>query len=252
MAGPLLEFETEMFLSLFGCEGLVVVVAEGMGVDRILLHLVLLVEGVADLPRTVTNNVRSAERYNVYTEGGVLFVTSRVLVVDFLTDCIPAHFKSGQKMRAMFLLILVRLYYLLVACLKELKRYNPTLEAVDFSLENTLGNAFEKTIRHYLDPLWHQLGAKTKALVEDLKVLRVLLLCLSQYDCLTFLNLLKSLHSSQKNVGCDSGWLFLDSSTSMFVNARSRVYCIPDSKEKLKAGAEAEKEKPNLLQVTDQ
>ena len=30
------------------------------------------------------------------------------------------------------------------ACLKELKRYNPTLEAEDLSVENTLGNAFEK------------------------------------------------------------------------------------------------------------
>lgn len=37
MAGPLLEFETEMFLSLFGCDGLLVV-AEGMGIDRILLQ----------------------------------------------------------------------------------------------------------------------------------------------------------------------------------------------------------------------
>lgn len=33
------------------------------------------------------------------------------------------------------------------ACLKELKRYNPTLEAEDLSLENTLGNAFDK-VRH--------------------------------------------------------------------------------------------------------
>lgn len=37
MAGPLLEFETEMFLGLFGCDGLLVV-AEGMGLDRILLQ----------------------------------------------------------------------------------------------------------------------------------------------------------------------------------------------------------------------
>ena len=37
MAGPLLEFETEMFLSLFGCDGLLVA-AEGMGMDRILLQ----------------------------------------------------------------------------------------------------------------------------------------------------------------------------------------------------------------------
>ncbi|XP_038592075.1 DNA repair endonuclease XPF [Micropterus salmoides] len=351
MVGPLLEFETEMFLSLFGCDGLLVV-AEGMGIDRILLQfmrvyseqdsLVLLlnttppeqeyftellrVDGVTHLPRTVTSDVQSTERYNVYTGGGVLFVTSRILVVDFLTDRIPAHLISGilvyrahkiiescqeafilrlfrqknktgfikaftdkatafssgfcQVERVMRNLFIKKLYLwprfqasvntaldrhkpevvelhvslspamraiqssimdIMSACLKELKRYNPTLEAEDLSLENTLGNAFDKTIRHYLDPLWHQLGAKTKALVQDLKVLRVLLLYLTQYDCVTFLNLLESLRSSQKIFGSNSGWLFLDSSTSMFVNARSRVYRIPESKKKLKVGAEAEK-----------
>ncbi|XP_044033423.1 DNA repair endonuclease XPF [Siniperca chuatsi] len=352
MAGSLLEFETEMFLSLFSCDGLLVV-AEGMGIDRILLQfmrvyseqgsLVLLlnttapeqeyfteqlrVEGVTHLPRTVTSDVQSTERYNVYTEGGVLFVTSRILVVDFLTDRIPAHLISGilvyrahkiiescqeafilrlfrqknktgfikaftdkatafslgfcQVERVMRNLFVKKLYLwprfqasvntaldrhkpevvelhvsltpamraiqssildIMSACLKELKRYNPTLEAEDLSLENTLGNAFDKTIRHYLDPLWHQLGAKTKALVQDLKVLRVLLLYLTQYDCVTFLNLLESLRSSQKIFGSNSGWLFLDSSTSMFVNARGRVYRIPESKKKLKVGAEAEKQ----------
>ncbi|XP_039991983.1 DNA repair endonuclease XPF [Xiphias gladius] len=352
-APPLLEFETEMFLNLFGCDGLLVA-AEGMGIDRVLLQfmrvyseqgsLVLLlntttpeqeylteqlrVEGVTHLPRTVTSDVLSAERYNVYTEGGVLFVTSRILVVDFLTDRIPAHLISGilvyrahkiiescqeafilrlfrqknktgfikaftdkatafssgfcQVERVMRNLFVKKLYLwprfqasvntaldrhkpevvelhvsltpamraiqssildIMSACLKELKRYNPSLEAEDLSLENTLGNAFEKTIRHYLDPLWHQLGAKTKALVQDLKVLRVLLLYLTQYDCVTFLNLLESLRSSQKIFGSNSGWLFLDSSTSMFVNARSRVYRITESKKKLKVGAEAEKPK---------
>uniref|UniRef100_A0A665TJL1 DNA repair endonuclease XPF n=1 Tax=Echeneis naucrates TaxID=173247 RepID=A0A665TJL1_ECHNA len=350
---PLLEFETEMFLSLFGSDGLLVA-AEGMGIDRVLLHfmrvysergsLVLLlnttaaeqeyfterlqVEGVTHLPRTVTSDVHSAERYKVYTEGGVLFVTSRILVVDFLTDRIPAHLISGilvyrahkiiescqeafilrlfrqknktgfikaftdkatafstgfcQVERVMRNLFVKKLYLwprfqasvktaldrhkpevveihvsltpamraiqssildIMSACLKELKRYNPTLEVEDLSLENTLGNAFEKTIRHYLDPLWHQLGAKTKTLVQDLKVLRVLLLYLTQYDCVTFLNLLESLRSSQKSFGSNSGWLFLDSSTSMFVNARSRVYRIAESKKKLKVGAEAEKQK---------
>lgn len=360
MAGPLLEFETEMFLSLFGADGLLVV-AEGMGIDRILLQfmrvyseqgsLVLLlntttpeqeylaeqlrVEGVTHMPRTVTSEIQSTERYNVYTEGGVLFVTSRILVVDFLTDRIPAHLISGilvyrahkiiescqeafilrlfrqknktgfikaftdkatafssgfcQVERVMRNLFVKKLFLwprfqasvnttlerhkpevvelhvsltpamraiqssildIMSACLKELKRYNPTLEAEDLSLENTLGNAFEKTIRHYLDPLWHQLGAKTKGLVQDLKVLRVLLLYLTQYDCVTFLNLLESLRFSQKSFGSNSGWLFLDSSTSMFVNARSRVYQIPESKKKLKVGPELEKQKPSSIVVT--
>ncbi|KAJ7984723.1 hypothetical protein DPEC_G00357710 [Dallia pectoralis] len=352
MAGPLLEFETEMFLSLFGTDGLLVT-AEGMGIDRILLQfmrvyseegsLVLLLntttpeqeyfteqlraEGVSHLPKAVTSDVQSTDRYTVYTQGGVLFVTSRILVVDFLTDRIPAHLISGilvyrahkiidscqeafilrlfrqknktgfikaftdkatsfssgfcQVERVMRNLFVKKLFLwprfqvsvnsvlerhkpevvelhvsltlamraiqssildIMNACLKELKRYNPTLEAEDLSLENTLGNAFEKTIRHYLDPLWHQLGAKTKSLVQDLKVLRTLLLYLTQYDCVTFLNLLDSLRSSQKNFGSNSGWLFLDSSTSMFVNAQSRVYTIPESKKKLKVGADTEKQ----------
>lgn len=359
MSGPLLEFETEMFLALFASDGLLVA-AEGMAVDRVLLHfmrvyseqgsLVLLlntttpeqeylteqlrVEGVTHLPRTVTSDVQSTERYSVYTEGGVLFVTSRILVVDFLTDRIPAHLISGilvyrahkiiescqeafilrlfrqknktgfikaftdkatafssgfcQVERVMRNLFVKKLYLwprfqasvnaalerhkpevvelhvsltpamraiqssildIMSACLKELKRYNPTLEAEDLSLENTLGNAFEKTIRHYLDPLWHQLGAKTKGLVQDLKVLRVLLLYLTQYDCVTFLNLLESLRSSQKIFGSNSGWLFLDSSTSMFMNARSRVYRIPESKKKAKLAADPEKPKPSTTEV---
>ncbi|XP_023196553.1 DNA repair endonuclease XPF [Xiphophorus maculatus] len=351
MAGPLLDFETEMFLGLFESDGLLVA-AEGLGIDRILLQflrvyseegsLVLLlntttaeqeyfteqlqVEGVTHLPRTVTSDVQSAERYGVYTGGGVLFVTSRILVVDFLTDRIPAHLISGilvyrahkimescqeafilrlfrqknktgfikaftdkatsfcsgfcQVERVMRNLFVKKLYLwprfqasvnaaldrhkpevvelhvsltpamraiqssildIMSACLKELKRYNPSLEAEDLSLENALGNAFEKTIRHYLDPLWHQLGAKTKALVQDLKVLRVLLLYLTQYDCVTFLNLLESLRSSQKTFGSNSGWLFLDCSTAMFVNARSRVYRCPDGGKKPKLTAENHK-----------
>uniref|UniRef100_H3D5V9 DNA repair endonuclease XPF n=1 Tax=Tetraodon nigroviridis TaxID=99883 RepID=H3D5V9_TETNG len=359
MAGPLLEFETEMFLSLLGSDGLVVA-AEGMGIDRVLLQfmrvysepgsLVLLLntttpeqeylteqlrmEGVAHLPRTVTSDIQNTERYHVYTQGGVLFVTSRILVVDFLTDRIPAHLITGilvyrahkiiESCQEAFILRLFRqknktgfikaftdkatalssgfcqvervmrnlfvkklllwprfqasvnaaldrhkpevvelhvsltpamraiqsaILELMSACLKELKRYNPTLEAEDFSLENTIGNSFDKTIRHYLDPLWHQLGAKTKALVHDLKVLRVLSLYLTQYDCVTFLNLLESLRSSQKNFGSNSGWLFLDSSTSMFVNARARVYHIPDSKKKLKGGTDTEKPKSSVTEV---
>ncbi|XP_051771690.1 DNA repair endonuclease XPF isoform X2 [Ctenopharyngodon idella] len=354
MASALLEYETEMFLSVFSTDGLLIA-AEGLGIDRILLHfmrvyseegsLVLLLntttpeqeyfteqlraEGVSHLPQTVTSDVQSADRYNVYTKGGVLFVTSRILVVDFLTDRIPAHlitgilvyrahkiiescqeafilrlyrqknktgfikaftdkatsFSSGfckveRVMRNLFVKKLflwprfqasvnttldrhkpdvVELHVSLTpamraiqssildimnACLKELKRYNPTLEAEDLSLENSLGTSFEKTIRHYLDPLWHQLGSRTKSLVQDLKILRTLLLYLTQYDCVTFLNLLESLRTSQKSFGSNSGWLFLDSSTSMFINARSRVYCIQESKKKLKVGETDQKQTP--------
>ncbi|KAM9305957.1 DNA repair endonuclease XPF [Gastrophryne carolinensis] len=337
---PLLEHENQIFLDLFHEDGLVIT-ARGLGIDRILQNFLKLycdpgnlvlvlntytaeeeylieqlrIEGVGHLPRIITNEVGSNERYNVYTEGGVLFVTSRILVVDFLTDRIPANLITGilvykahkiiescqeafilrlyrqknkqgfikaftdhpvafhtgfcQVERVMRNLFVRKLYLwprfhvsvnsflekhkpevvelhitmtptmlaiqasildIMNACLKELKRYNPALEVEDLSLENAIGRAFDKTIRHYLDPLWHQLGAKTKSLVQDLKILRTLLQYLSQYDCVTFLNLLESLRASEKAFGQNSGWLFLDSSTSMFVHARARVYRISESK----------------------
>ncbi|XP_078519223.1 DNA repair endonuclease XPF isoform X2 [Lissotriton helveticus] len=289
-------------------------------------------EGIAHLPRIVTNEITSGERCNVYMQGGVLFVTSRILVVDFLTDRIPANLITGilvysahkiiescqesfilrlyrqknkqgfikaftdhavafsagfcQVERVMRNLFVRKLYLwprfhaainsslekhkpevvelhismtpsmlaiqssildIMNACLKELKRYNPALEVEDLSLENAIGRSFDKIIRHYLDPIWHQLGAKTKSLVQDLKVLRTLLLYLSQYDAVTFLNLLESLQASEKAFGKNSGWLFLDSSTSMFVHARARVYHIPDAS-KNKKGKAVLKEEPKEKQ----
>ncbi|NWQ63050.1 XPF endonuclease, partial [Neopipo cinnamomea] len=336
----LLEHESQIFLDLFHRDGLVVC-ARGLGIDRLLLRylrlycepasLVLVLntgpaeeeyfidqlrsDGVVHLPRRVTNEIANNTRYEFYTQGGVIFATSRILVVDFLTDRIPANLITGilvykahriiescqeafilrlyrQKNKQGFIkaftdnavafntgfchvervmknLFVSKLYLwprfhiavnsflekhkpevveihvamtpamlaiqtsildILNACLRELKRYNPVLEVEDLSLENAIGKPFDKTIRHYLDPLWHQLGAKTKSLVQDLKILRTLLLHLTQYDCVTFLNLLESLKASEKAFGENSGWLFLDASTSMFVNARARVYRIAEEK----------------------
>ncbi|XP_066238682.1 DNA repair endonuclease XPF [Saccopteryx leptura] len=337
---PLLEYERQLVLELLDTDGLVVC-ARGLGADRLLYHFLRLhchpaclvlvlntqsaeeeyfinqlkIEGVEHLPRRVTNEIASNSRYEVYTQGGVIFATSRILVVDFLTDRIPSDLITGilvyrahriiescqeafilrlfrQKNKRGFIkaftdnavafdtgfchvervmrnLFVKKLYLwprfhvavnsfleqhkpevveihvsmtpamlavqtaildILNACLKELKCHNPSLEVEDLSLENAIGKPFDKTIRHYLDPLWHQLGAKTKSLVQDLKILRTLLQYLSQYDCVTFLNLLESLRATEKVFGQNSGWLFLDSSTSMFVNARARVYHVPDAK----------------------
>lgn len=55
-------------------------------------------------------------------------------------DVVELHVSLTPAMRAIQSSILD----IMSACLKELKRYNPTLEAEDLSVENTLGNAFEK------------------------------------------------------------------------------------------------------------
>eukprot|EP00069_Balaena_mysticetus_P007076 bmy_05415T0 len=324
---PLLEYERQLVLELLEADGLVVC-ARGLGADRLLYHFLRLhchpaclvlvlntqpaeeeyfinqlkIEGVEHLPRRVTNEITSSSRYEVYTQGGVIFATSRILVKNkhgfikaftdnaiafdtgfchvervmrnlfirklylwprfhvavnsFLEQHKPEVVEIHVSMTPAMLAIQTAILDILNACLKELKCHNPSLEVEDLSLENAIGKPFDKTIRHYLDPLWHQLGAKTKSLVQDLKILRTLLQYLSQYDCITFLNLLESLRATEKAFGQNSGWLFLDSSTSMFVNARARVYHVPDAKmskkgklpEKLEIKEEQETRKELVLE----
>lgn len=62
-------------------------------------------------------------------------------------DVVELHVSLTPAMRAIQSSVLD----VMNACLKELKRYNPTLEAEDLSLENSLGSAFEKVS----SPLMH-------------------------------------------------------------------------------------------------
>lgn len=59
-------------------------------------------------------------------------------------------------------------------CLKELRRTNK-VDVEDLTLENGLFKSFDEIVRQQLDPIWHQIGKKTKQLVSDLRTLRKLL-----------------------------------------------------------------------------
>ena len=72
---------------------------------------------------------------------GIRFQASVVSVLDrHKPDVVELHVSLTPAMRA----IQSSVMDIMNACLKELKRYNPTLEAEDLSLENSLGTAFEK------------------------------------------------------------------------------------------------------------
>lgn len=53
----------------------------------------------------MTNEIASNGRYEVYTQGGVIFATSRILVVDFLTDRIPSDLITGKNLKCYSLYI---------------------------------------------------------------------------------------------------------------------------------------------------
>ncbi|XP_014771689.1 DNA repair endonuclease XPF [Octopus bimaculoides] len=117
---PLLEYEKEIFLNCFHDDGLLIM-SQGLGLERILINLIkvycdpgnlvfvlnnnnveedyicdhLKADGVKEVPKVITNEFTAPNRQKIYTEGGVLFVTSRILVVDFLTENIPANLITG-------------------------------------------------------------------------------------------------------------------------------------------------------------
>ncbi|XP_007950002.1 DNA repair endonuclease XPF [Orycteropus afer afer] len=262
---PLLEYERQLVLELLDADGLVVC-ARGLGADRLLYHFLRLHCHPACL--VLVLNTQPAEEVRppaAPTEGtaGALgadqVLARRIRFVGCKRILVYRSHRIIESCQEAFILRLFRQKN------KRgfIKAFTDNAIAFDTGfchVERVMRNLFvrklylwpRRTIRHYLDPLWHQLGAKTKSLVQDLKILRTLLQYLSQYDCVTFLNLLESLRATEKAFGQNSGWLFLDSSTSMFLNARSRVYHVPDAKmnkktkmsekTEIKEGQEAKKE----------
>lgn len=352
----MLEYENAVFLEVMDDDGLFVS-AKGLSIERVItnflrihcvtadpssISLVLVINTTSQeedfildelkssdvpLPKVITTEFSSTERESVYLSGGVLFVTSRILVVDMLTKRLPIHLVTGivvyrahkiiescqeafilrlyrennktgfikafsdnaqaftngffQVEKVMKNLFVRRLYLwprfhatvssfldkhtpevielhlhltpsmlaiqtavldLIDTCLKELKRANPTLDPDELTVENGISKSFDKALRSQLNPIWHQLSSKTKQLVSDLRVLRLILLYLTQYDCVTFYNFLETLRASQRDVKNHSLWMFLDAADSLFVHAKARVIEQTERKHKKMKGDLSEKE----------
>ena len=54
-------------------------------------------DDVKMLPKKVTTEYSIPERQKLYLDGGVLFVTTRIMVVDMLTDRMPMCKSYGQR-----------------------------------------------------------------------------------------------------------------------------------------------------------
>lgn len=109
-----------MFLDVLHEDGLLVA-AKGLGIETVFLNLLkvycdpgnlvivvgtsskeeefyvaqLEAEGVKPLPKVITTEYAASDRENVYLAGGVLFVSSRILVVDLLKDRVPISLITG-------------------------------------------------------------------------------------------------------------------------------------------------------------
>lgn len=326
----MLPYENQIFLDVLHEDGLVVA-ARGLGLHSVILsllkvwcdpgNLVLVLgtqsqeeeyfitqldaQGISPLPKIINNESNSNERETIYLQGGVLFMSARILVVDLLKNRVPVENVTGilicrahailescqeafavrlyrqknkkgfvkafsssaqsftvgfaQVERIMKTLFVKNLYLwprfhavvstslkkvsvvelhvsmtnsvqslqscvldLMSFCVKEMKRINPSLDTDDLTVENAISKSFHKLLQYQLDPIWNQLSAKTRQLVADIKTLRSVLRCLTQYDCVTFNSLVTSLRSTEY-ARRNSGWLLLDAAEDLFLLARQRV-----------------------------
>ncbi|XP_037794294.1 LOW QUALITY PROTEIN: DNA repair endonuclease XPF-like [Penaeus monodon] len=324
----MLEYENQMLLDLLHEDGLLVA-AKGLGLERILTsliityndpgNLVLVIgttsreeeyvlsqlegQGVTPIPRCVTAECPVNERSQIYANGGVLFVTSRILVMDILMERVPVDLVTGvivwkahkilESCQEAFILRLFRMknktgfvkglsssplsftagfchvervmrnlfvkkLYLwprfhmdVNACLEkckpevielhlkmttpvqqiqmavldlitetvqELRRSNSTIDTEEFTPENAISKSFEKILKVQLEPIWHQLSSRTKMLIADLKVMRTVLMYLTQYDCVTFYNLVNSL--GKREAFRARGGIFFGGSRTFFLNSK--------------------------------
>lgn len=107
----------------------------------------------------------------------------------------------------------------------------PQVEVEELTVQNALFRSFDAVIKAQLDPQWHKIGPKTRQLVDDLKTLRELLVCLLSFDAVSFNQYLETILASNttnlqtgRAVTNQSPWLFLPAADVIFETARSRVY----------------------------
>ncbi|KYM86435.1 DNA repair endonuclease XPF, partial [Atta colombica] len=116
----MLEYENQMFLDIIQEDGLVIT-AKGLGIETVFANVIkayldpgnlVIVLGTTDyderyfidllksygtsrLPLVVNAECSSNEREIMYLEGGVLFISGRILVVDLLKNRVPLHLVTG-------------------------------------------------------------------------------------------------------------------------------------------------------------
>ncbi|KAI9256178.1 hypothetical protein BY458DRAFT_558426 [Sporodiniella umbellata] len=111
------------------------------------------------------------------------------------------------------------------ATLGELRRMHP--HQLDMDLESAFFKSADYIVRKQLDSVWHRVTPAAKQLVDDLKVLRQLLLCITTYDCVTFYSFLETIIAANKPEARQtrvSQWLFLEAGNRAVMEARKRVY----------------------------
>lgn len=110
MASPLLEYETEMFLSLFTTDGLLIT-SEGLGIDRLLLHFMKLYSEEGSL--VLLLNTTTPEQV-----GQTVSRETFTMLLDWITSAIIVVLLTCQAVTVMRYAVLALTIVNIVICSK--------------------------------------------------------------------------------------------------------------------------------------
>lgn len=185
------------------------------------------IKGFSDTPTAFMSGYCQVERVMKQLFVRKLFLRPRFHadVVDCLEKHKPDVVELSVEPTPLMSGIQMAILDLIESSLRELKRSTPMLDQDELTLENSLTKYFDRMLKSQLDPHWNRLSNKAKQLVSDVKILRVLLSYLTQYDCVTFYNFLQSLRANETNkTNQQSLWMFMDAANTLFLNAKARLY----------------------------
>ncbi|KAJ1988666.1 DNA repair protein RAD16 [Coemansia spiralis] len=117
----------------------------------------------------------------------------------------------------------------LSAMISELSSATKLLDTEAINVESCLFRYFDAMIKRQLDPYWHRLSPRVRAMVTELASLRKIAEFTTAYDCVSLLKFLDTLLLSSKpgfGMGNAIGaeWMTSDSANILYSVARSRVF----------------------------
>eukprot|EP00188_Purpureofilum_apyrenoidigerum_P004067 Plantae.Rhodophyta-Purpureofilum_apyrenoidigerum.ctg4445.p1 GENE.Plantae.Rhodophyta-Purpureofilum_apyrenoidigerum.ctg4445~~Plantae.Rhodophyta-Purpureofilum_apyrenoidigerum.ctg4445.p1 ORF type:complete len:915 (+),score=165.70 Plantae.Rhodophyta-Purpureofilum_apyrenoidigerum.ctg4445:149-2893(+) len=127
----------------------------------------------------------------------------------------------AQPMTTTMLAIQQSILDVMSICLQDLRKASKSVDLTDIHIEDALHRSFHDIVKRQLEPVWHMTGSRTRQLIEDLRILRKLLLQLHRMDCIHFSELLESLRHGE---GANSTWLMTRNADTIFSLVRGRVY----------------------------
>lgn len=97
-------------------------------------------------------------------------------------------------------------------------------------MESAVTEVFDRKIQRQLDPIWHRVSLKSKQLIGELYMMRILLEYLVKYDPITFCKFVETIIMADMTQsgtgGFRSYWLMLESAQSVIKTVKDRVFTI--------------------------